>query len=427
MKTKLSNLFKKKFVRNVMILASGTAGAQALGMAFSPIITRMYGPEAYGMMGTFTSMANIVIPIAALSYPIAIVLPKDNRDAKGIIRLSFLITIILSSISLIILLFFKNSIISLFNIKAIGNFIFLIPLVVVFAGFMQVMEQWLIRTKQFSINAGADLFQSLLLNLGKVGIGVFYPFAAVLVVITAFNNGVKGFFMFKFNKKTIRNIDNDIIYNKKQIKQLAKSYYDFPLYRAPQQLINAISQNMPVILLTTFFGPASAGFYTIGRTVLNLPTRLIGKAVGDVFYPRITEAVNKKEDATNLLKKATLSLAGVGLIPFGIIILFGPLLFSFVFGHEWSIAGEYARWLAFWTYFMFMNRPSVHALPALSAQLFHLKFTIINLIVRLSALSIGFLLFKSDLVSVALFGISGGLANIALIAFTLNFSKKISH
>src|SRR5699024_4538293 len=119
-----------------------------------------------------------------------------------------------------------------------------------------------------------------------------------------------------------------------------------PVYRAPEMFLNAISQGLPVLMLTAFFGPASAGFYTIGRTVLNIPSQLIGKAIGDVFYPRIAEAANNKEDLNKLIKKATFVLSGIGIIPFGIVILFGPSLFSFVFGSDWIIAGEYARWIS---------------------------------------------------------------------------------
>jgi hypothetical protein len=43
----ISRTYKSKFVRNVAVVASGTAGAQAITMAFSPIITRLYGPEAF--------------------------------------------------------------------------------------------------------------------------------------------------------------------------------------------------------------------------------------------------------------------------------------------------------------------------------------------------------------------------------------------
>src|SRR5699024_4417065 len=154
----------KKFVRNVIMIVAGTAGAQAIAMIMSPIITRMYGPEAFGMMGTFSSIINILVPIAALAYPIAIVLPKRDINAKKIIELSLIITVFNDILSLIILLFFNNSIVNLFNLKEISNYMFLIPLVILFGGFMQVSEQWLIRTKQFSINAKVTILQSAITN-----------------------------------------------------------------------------------------------------------------------------------------------------------------------------------------------------------------------------------------------------------------------
>src|SRR5699024_9309969 len=108
----------------------------------------------------------------------------------------------------------------------------------------------------------------------------------------------------------------------------------------------SISQGLPTIVLAGYFGPASAGFYSVSRMVLGAPSQLIGKSVGDVFYPRINEAALNKENISNLIKKATLILALIGIIPFGLVILIGPNLFSFVFGNEWSVAGEYARWIA---------------------------------------------------------------------------------
>src|SRR5699024_12521163 len=106
----IKQLKNNKFVRNVIIVASGTAGAQAITMLLSPIITRIYGPEAFGVMGTFSAMINIIIPIAALTYPIAIVLPKQNEEARGLMQLSIFISIILSIFSLILILLFKDQI-----------------------------------------------------------------------------------------------------------------------------------------------------------------------------------------------------------------------------------------------------------------------------------------------------------------------------
>ena len=89
--TKIASLSKSKFVRNVATVATGTAGAQAISIAFSPIITRLYGPDSFGLLGVFMALVAVLAPLAALTYPIAIVLPKEDSDARALGWLSFYI------------------------------------------------------------------------------------------------------------------------------------------------------------------------------------------------------------------------------------------------------------------------------------------------------------------------------------------------
>jgi O-antigen/teichoic acid export membrane protein len=425
MKQKLLKLSKQPFIRNVFIMATGTATAQLIAVVLSPIITRLYGPEAYGIMGVFISIIAIITPIAALTYPIAIVLPKNDSEAKGLIRLSLYITSLIAIVLTLILLLFDNKLIELFQIDDVASFLYLIPLVVIFSGYLQVLQQWLIRTKQFSITAKVSFLHALIFHGSMVAVGIFNPVATVLVVMTTLSNGIKAFMLFIFTR--LSNYQHFSIREKKGEKipliKIAEKYNDFPKYRAPEVLINAASQSLPILLLTIFFGPASAGFYSIGRTVLGAPSQLIGLSVGDVFYPKINQAANDGKELSSLIRKATVILGLIGVIPFGTVIVFGPWLFSFVFGENWLIAGEYARWIAIWSFFVFINIPSIRTLPVLSAQAFHLKFTAILLITRIIALAIGYFIFASDIVAIALFGITGAILNIWLILITLKISK----
>src|SRR5699024_2177401 len=143
--------------------------------------------------------------------------------------------------------------------------------------------------------------------------------------------------------------------------------------------------------------------YSIAITVLGIPSTLIAKSVGDVFYPRVAQAAQEKQKIMPMIIKSTFYLALVGSIPYGLIVLFGPWLFSFVFGQDWVIAGEYARWVSLWSFFNFINRPSVQSLPVMSAQKFQLIFTVGRLIITSAGLIVGFHVFQSDMVAVALF------------------------
>lgn len=404
-----------------MLVATGTAGAQILTMAFAPIITRMYGPEAFGLLGTFMAILGVVTPIAALAYPIAIVLPKSDDDAKGIAKLSLRIALFMAFILSVILLFAGDKIAALLGMQAIAAFMLLIPLAMLFSAFQQIMQQWLIRKKQFKVTARIAVSQSLILNSSKVGLGWFWPVGSVLIILATLGNALYAVQLW-FGAKKWADKDgliNEAAESEVDLKKLAYKYRDFPYYRAPQTFINALSQSLPVLMLVSFFGPASAGFYAIGRTVLGIPSMLVGKAVADVFYPTIAEIANRGEDLHRPLIKATLALAVVGIIPYGVVFLFGPLLFSFVFGEEWRVAGEYARWLSAWSYFGFMNRPSVAALAVLNMQRFFLVYEVVSLILRAASLYIGFAILNNDLQAVILFSISGVILNSALILITL--------
>lgn len=421
---KIKQMLKKPFIQGVLVMITGTMGAQIVKMALSPVITRIYGPEAFGVMGVFVSIIQIITPLAALTYPIAIVLPRSDLVAKKIGRISINISILISFLSLIIIFLFNHKIVLFLNIEEISIFLYLIPIVILMSTLMQVKEQWFIRKQQFAINAKATFYQSIIIETSKVGIGLFYPAATVLIILTAISNGIKALLMTFLGKKSNYRLITEELDERGKTKDLIKKYKDFPLLRAPQAFIEAITQSLPVLLLTTLFNPASAGYYTLCRSVLALPTSLLGKSVGDVFYPRINKAAIKKENMSSLITKSVFSLGFIGAIPFGFVIAFGPWIFELVFGDNWSTAGEYARWIAFSTFFRFINEPCIRALPVLSAQFFHLISTIIHTFARVLALIVGFYLFKDDLIAVSLLGIIGGIINALIIVMTLVICKR---
>lgn len=421
---KIINIAKKKFIRNVIILASGTAAAQMVVMVLNPFITRLYGPEAYGLMGTFLAVISIITPVAALTYPIAIVLSIEDRDSRGLISLSIITTLIISVITGLFLLFFKHQIISIFSLQSLDRFLFLVPFVVFSAGILEIIEQWLIRFKQFSVSAKATFLNAIFINGGMVAFGFINPSSTVLIIFSASKQIVKAILLLVINRNYSNRFFDSLFGQRSSIKELANKYRDFPLLRAPEILLNSISTNLPILLLTIFFGPKSVGFYVISLSVLGIPSQLIGKSVGDVFYPHITEAANNNESLANLVKKSTLSLAVLGFLPFSMVILFGPWLFGFVFGTEWVTAGEYARWIALWSFFGFINQPSIRALPVLSALSYHLMYTIIVLIIRVLVVTLGFYIFNSDIMVIALFGITGALLNLGLLLIIINLCKR---
>jgi len=429
---KLKQLTQRKFVRNIAVVATGTASAQVIAVAFAPVITRLYGPEAFGLLGAFMAILAVVTPIAALAYPIAIVLPKSDEDAKGLAQLSAGLAIGMAILVAIVLLVTGDWFLELLSLQAIANFLLLIPLGMVFSAFLQILQQWLIRKNQFRITARITVIQALTMNTATAGIGLLHPVGAVLIVLATVGNALHASLLWLGvnNRSKLRLSKQWPIDNKgkeqylSSIKSLAMRHRDFPIYRAPQDAINAFSQSLPILMLASLFGPSAAGFYALGKTVMGVPSALIGKSVGDVFYPRITEAAHNKENLFQLIWKTTFTLAVVGFAPFGLVIAFGPWLFSFTFGSEWATAGEYARWLALFFLFNFINKPCVAAVPVLGVQRGLLFYEIFSTGGKALGLFVGFHWFGSAVVAIALFSAIGVIAYSVMILWILWCSKK---
>ncbi|HEY4537845.1 MAG TPA: oligosaccharide flippase family protein [Erysipelothrix sp.] len=422
----IQRLLNNRFVRNVAVVATGTAGAQAITMACAPFITRLYGPEAFGVLGTFTATLDVVTPIAALTYPVAMVLPKKDDDARSIAKLSFLLALCISLIFAAIVLIGEQAIAQLLNLEAIAPYLLLIPLAMFLSSLQQIMQQWLIRKKQFKVSARIAISQSLILNSAKTGMGFVHPAGAVLIVIATLGNALYALQLWLGAKRW--SSPAEYIHRPAKAlpswKKMACQYRDFPLYRAPQVTINAFSQSFPVLILAAFFGPATAGFYALARSVISAPAGLLGHSIGNVFFSQIAEAVNKGKNPRPYLYRATLGALGVAFLPFVVLMLWGGSIFSFVFGEQWYTAGTYAQWMSIWILFSLAARPVIATIPVINIQGLFLVTEIIFTILKVLAILVGAILFSSALYAVVFYSLISALFYVVLFFIVFNKSKQ---
>lgn len=409
---------RRPIIRSVALVAGGTTASQVIGMAFSPLITRLYGPEIFGMSGLYISFAGFMGAMAGLTYPFAIVLPENDSDAISLCWLSVYSGILMSLLTSIVLFFFGVEIFRVVGATSILDFMSLIPLFILISTIATVMSQWLIRKKAFALTAKVAICQALIVNVIKTGFGAVQPTASVLVFTHTFSGLLAAGMMLLGLPKT----QAQCHVKEKRSTSLwvtAKQYSDFPVYRAPQVLLNSLSQSLPVWLLATYFGPASVGCYAIASSVLGLPAGIIGGSVMQVFYPRVNEAFAHGEDLRALIVRATVALALVGAAPFALICFAGPVLFCVVFGAEWQSAGAYAQWLSVWIFLQYLNKPAVSAIPALGLQKGLLAYEVFSSGSKALALYVGYAFFASDISAIALFAAAGIAAYVWLICWVI--------
>lgn len=423
-KNKIQRIWQSKLVRNVLVVAGGTAGAQAVGLAFVPFITRLYGPEIYGMLGAFIALTTILTAAASLAYPIAIVLPKNDKDAYGVIKLSVTVAAVNSILTLVIL-----SIVGKWFMTKIGaidliDFMFLLPIVMFLVACQDIAQQWLIRKNSYSNLAKVFMGYSVL-NYGiQTLAGLYAPISSILIsaytLAITIRTIITSYIGMKIDKgATIK------AFREVSIKSLAVEYKDFPLYQAPQIILKAASFSLPLLMLTSFFGPAATGFYALTRTVLGLPVTLLGASVQSVFYPHFNEIVVSKGKALPVLLKSIVSLSIVGMWPFILLILLGPTLFSLVFGSEWYQAGRYSQWLSIYIFFTLISTPVVASIPVLKLQRWLLIYEIITNILQFSIVYVVYKVYADQLLVIASYSLVGTIMTIIMISKGCISVKKL--
>ncbi len=413
---KISSLWKSQLGRRILMVVSGTAGTHALNMAFAPLITRIFGPEAFGLMGTFTGILAIAIPLAALAYPIAIVLPREDNHAIGLVRLSIILSFVVSALTALFVWQYGDLLAVSIGAQSVADFLFLIPLGMLFSAWKQIAEQWLIRKKEFGLIARTTVVHSLILNIVKSGTGWLWPVGIVLIATVTLGHALHAFFLYVGARRRFNDLHKQK--NKKSdvsLLDLASSHRDFPMYRTPQNVINAASQSFPILILSSYFGPLAAGYYALATLAMAMPSALLGKAVGDVFYPHITEAAHNGQNLSRQILQTAGALLAIGTIPFGTVVLWGPQIFSFVFGAEWIMAGEYARWLALFFLFNFINQPFVAVVPVLGIQRGLLFYELYSTGSKVLGFVAGYYWFASDLWAIGIFSIVGILAYMGMM------------
>ena len=372
--------------------------AQALAFAFSPLITRIYSPETFGMQGVFIASVSLLWPLVALRYPMAIVVAETEGEVQGLVRLSLFVAAATSIGLSIVLLAARQPLLRFFGIEEVGPLIWFLPLALFLVARQDTMDFRAARLGAFRVVGVVTALQALVVNLTRVIGGLVHPTATVLITITSLSYGAQASMLRVGLGRRLKPTANDPSIS---LGLLARKYREFPLFRMPADMVNAMSQTAPVFLLSILFSPTITGLYVLSRAVVNLPMSIIGSTAGNVFYAKISELDRDREALYPFILKATLAqLAIPGMMTLMASIFF-PNIFAVMFGETWRTAGQFAQWMALWVVCMLANIPSVRALPVIGRQSLHLLLNIMIALAGAAGLYAGYTVYNSALGAVA--------------------------
>lgn len=417
----LFSFLKKEFVKNVLTLITGSGLSQVVIYASILLLTRLFSTELFGIYMLFSSATLILKPLATLQYEFAIVLPKKDTDAINVVGFSFIILVSYCLLLLVIIFFFNKSIANFFNIKELANFIYLLPVSVFLFGGVSIFDYWNNRANMFKNISKGLLAKSVVMSSTQLATGASSFNSLGLIPGMLLGQFLQLLFLIKASVNSMVHLTKEI--SLKRMLFLAKRYKDIPVFNTIINLTNNLSNELPVLLITKYFGLASSGIYGLAIKFTRAPVGIFQQSINQVFFNKASKIYNDEGNLHELVIKTTKHLLFISSFLF-IPLFIVSFYLDIIFGENWIDVGLYSRILIPWLFFGFLSNPITPLILILNKQKTMVVFDAFLLVFRFLALFLGYYFYNSIVIALILFSGIGMLFNILIFIYLLKTSKE---
>lgn len=331
------------FLKNIFLLAGGTAAAQAVLFLLSPVISRLYSPESFGILGVYTACISILSVFSTLRFELALMVEKDGEKARDIARLAMALNALVAVLVAVLIAFVYRPVNELFGFAAGSLYLFLIPAGIWGLGISNIYNYWFMRESTFPPVAQSKMLQSGVMGAGQILLGLMKLGPYGLLAGDALSRMASGFYLYRRSFTGKRKTPRASL---KMLWARAREYKNFAMFSVWSGSLYVLVNQSPPVLITLLYGAANGGLYAFGMKIVNAPMVLVGKAVSQVYLSECRKSADSGGRMLPLFKKVTKRLLLVGLIPYTLLAIFGDRLFKIVFGASWEQAGVFMQLLA---------------------------------------------------------------------------------
>ncbi|MCS7305978.1 MAG: lipopolysaccharide biosynthesis protein [Thermoguttaceae bacterium] len=394
-----------RFGRSLVWLSGGTALGQAITLAVSPLLTRLYRPEDFGVFGVYVSLLGIITVVASLRYEYALPLPEDERTAFHVLALCFLALGGTTLVGGLAVWWIGEELGEWSNLSELGKYVWLLPVGILAAGTYQILSYWGIRERCFPMLAQTRINRGLLRAGVQVGLGAVYPGPSGLVVGQLIGEMAGSGSLGREIWKRYRHLWGSLRW--REVFQAGRRYRRFLFFSSGADFLDSLGLHGPLIFFAAFYGPEVAGWFTLGQRVIAAPLNIVVDAAGQVYFGEVAQlAKNDPKAMKGLFLRVAGRLALIGAIPVGGMCLLAPWVFEFLFGSDWEVAGQYVQILGAMFAVRFPIAPLSHTLNVLERQDLHLLWEGTRLVLVLGGLTLTRVLGGSDLMAVGAYSVT---------------------
>ncbi len=423
-KTLAKSLFRKgSFVQNVGSISIGKLVVIITSFVFIPILSRLYGPEAYGSFALFNSIVSIAVLIIGMGYPRAFVIIEKKVEFHNILAFLLFVTLIFTLISLVVVGILKILNIELFSTPAIS---WMIPIGILIGSLINLFSGWNVREGAFRLasflEGSGNIFIRLINLLQGVAFGA--PVFGIIVGDLIGKSYASLINLYRFFTLEFRTFIEDFSFSK--IRESLITYNKYLLFIFPSQLINQFGTHLPIYLLSIFYGQSVLGYFSMANSLLGIPMQLLSNGLSTVYFKKATDLYKASlAELSRFTEKLLQNIFLLLLLPFVFTTIFSEEIFVFFLGKGWAMTGVFVSYMASYYYLSLVLSPIKSIFQVLRMEKWVLAFDVIQMVVLVLVLSISHMFFDSP--EYLIISLSGILVMFNLVlGFSISRALKMS-
>jgi O-antigen/teichoic acid export membrane protein len=150
-----------------------------------------------------------------------------------------------------------------------------------------------------------------------------------------------------------------------------------------------LAGQLPVLLLTPFFGAKSVGLLSMAVLLGYTPIGTISRAIYQVLYQNTTQRVHAHQPIGRIFWQF-IGYSSLVIIPVFVILLFVlPDFTAWLLSEEWRVVGSYIRWMLPWLYLSLIVGSTCYLSDVFMQQKTGLLFEVLLAVCRTVGLCLG--------------------------------------
>jgi O-antigen/teichoic acid export membrane protein len=363
----------RPFLRNVSIMLTGSAGGQMVSILLSPLLTRLYTPQQFGILSVYSALLTILVVIASLRYELALPLARTDRDALNLVAVCGCVLLVTTAAVGLMAFAVPTSLVQTLwttppAAGELASYRGLLVLGYFCLGGYYIALQLATRAGAFPAIAKTRLAQGVVGPTSQIGLALLGLGTPGLLIGNILGQSAGTFGLFGCVIGRVRSWLQSLSWRRMRV--LARRYARFPLISSWAALIDAAGSSQLLYLLAAVaYSPHVAGFIFLVERVVSRPLAIVGTSILQVYIGEAGRIVAsdpaglKRRFGQVVSRQFMMAVAWVLLANIA-----GSLLFATVFGKEWEEGIFYLRALSIGYLAQAVVQPVFHTLQILEKQ-----------------------------------------------------------